>query len=343
VSQQKNLPGGGTGAGNGGSGGGGSGGSGKGKEGEESRNSDHVTIPSPVKNALKTFSVLLDLTTPRPQAGHPTAWSSRDRSFQRMFLDKYSETGQTFSQQASAALSDSEFYLSISPAEMVFYSAFRDLPPLSQGTERTDTELQQGQEHGQGQGLHEEGEERSTITPSFLIQFLLTTSDPQAASTAAQVLSKLLGHLKRSLHFHPTDSELMAWDASGHSWNEFRFKDLKSAGGIFAYDVFCGVFDGLGKIVTQQSEGGGGRGGGGQWEMKRDPLGSLHANLMGSGGRGRNGQQEKKEGGNGFREEEGGEEGLRSLIWEPLLIDLIELLQVPLSPTPPPPLTTAAA
>lgn len=286
-----------------------------------------MTIPFPVKNALKTLSALLDLTTPRlqslPQTGASGSFSNtREKPFQRIFFDKYSETGRTFSDQ-TYSLPDSEFYLNISPAEMVFHSAFRDLSPSSspttspaalhtQGlTGRTDTELQPEQEVK---------EEEERITPSFLIQFMLTTSDPQAASAAAQVLSKLLYHLKRSLHFYPTDSELMEWNISGYSWNEFKYKDLKSSGGIFAYDVFCRSFDGIGKILLEEYRGLGKRGRD-QGETRRYPLGSLHANLMETGGREKQGWQKE-------RKENNIEEGLENLIWEPLLIDMIDLLQV---------------
>ena len=160
----------------------------------------------------------------------------------------------------------------------------------------------------------------SPITTSFLIQFMLTTSDPQAASAAAQVLSKLLFHLKRSLHFYPTDSELMEWNISGYSWNESRYKDLKSSGGIFAYDVFCGVFDGIGKILLEEYQGLGKRGRD-QGAARRHPLGSLHANLMETCGR-------EKQGWEKGRQENSMEEGFENLIWEPLLIDMIDLLQV---------------
>jgi hypothetical protein len=411
ASQQKNLTGGGTRGGGGAT-------TTEGRGGQENHNnSDHVTIPMPVKNALKTFSVLLDLTSsprspPQPHhgaapapastlssspswktSGSPSSRSEKgggnkstggERAFQRMFLDKFAETGHSRSSYSSLQ-SDSEsvnFYLQLSPAEIVFISAFCDLSsltsspaqhpthtsPSSQGqglTGRTDTERQQQQGQRQGPMDKEEEEEKEEImTPSFLIQFMLTTSDPQASSSATQVLLKLLSHLKRALHFHPSDSQLMAWNASGLSWNELRFKELKSAGGIFAYDVFCGIFDGIGKILAQEYEvrdratrgarAGGGRAAGEGDEQRgreRSPLGSLHVNLLETLGRGGGleGKGQRKGKDQLQAEQAKQETELRSLIWEPLLIDMIELLQVlsfillPLPPLLSSPLLTVAS
>lgn len=246
-----------------------------------------MTIPPAVKNALKTFSLLLDLVNARPQKNS----NFRDISFQQMFLDKCSETDSRHYSDTSVPPPATDTYLNFSPAEMVFYYSFQESSVLSPSNPSSGTDT----------------EHEKSLSPSFLIQFMNTTSDPQASSSAIHVMMKLLSHLKKTLNYHPTELDMMEWNTSGFSWNEVKYKDLKSIGGILAYDIFCGVFDGLSKIVDEYSL---------SVDERRSPLSALNLNIV---------DQERRR--NKEVEMANVEKDLRNLMWEPLFVDMIYLMQ----------------
>jgi hypothetical protein len=108
------------------------------------------------------------------------------------------------------------------------------------------------------------------------------------------------------LNHSPTEAEVRHWHTIGYSWSELKYKDFKSVGGIFAYDVFCGVFDGLAKVSR---------------EYALNSVEDQSSRAVGSE-RGRWNRETNS------RQESVSEKELSELIWEPLLVDMMNLLQV---------------
>jgi hypothetical protein len=235
-------------------------------------------IPPPVRNALAIFSLLMDLIPPlsitsptTPERKYQTA-QRKYQLYHGIFLDYTRPSRQTIEEPLSF----------LSPTELILSHAL---------IEHTS---------GRESNLNHEG---NTLPSTFLIHFISAVSDPQATSLGLSFLRHLLVHMKGCLLSHPTEEEIALINLSTEcQWNDLKYKHMKSNSGLFAYDVFCGIFEGIGKLLKASKK----------YETNRKPLRALNSNTMGQ-------VDEKRS----INIEEN-----TIIIWEPVLIEMVQLIQV---------------
>ena len=263
---------------------------------QETKKSDFITIPNPMKNALYTLQILLDLTEISSENQH--------QLYHGIFLDK--QTIQIHNQTPDFVKINNfneDLSSRLSPCEVVLYFALNSETkfPTMTTTAMKSTSMNQ---------------DVLCNLPSFLIHFVGAISDPQTSSVATEFLIKLLQHFKKCLNSHPSEEELLQITSdSEYEWNEYKFQQLKTNVGDLAYHAFFGAFDGIKKILNESTREG--------IEPKKIPLGNVNLNVLDGEDR-ENLRTMKVADKQKIRMIE---TELKSLIWEPLLIDFIYLIQ----------------
>lgn len=287
---------------------------------QEGIQSDSVVIPAPIKNAIHVFRIFLDITTGPSE--------SQFKLYHGIFLEKnnqdmnhdnhnHNHNNRQYYNRTPDILVMTQFTDDISsrlsPCEMVLY--FTLIGETSFGKINFQSNSNSNQEG-------------SNTLPSFLIHFLGTISDPQISSITTHFLIRLLNQIKKCINSHPTEDDLLQISSTtDYEWKETKFKQFKTNAGILAYDLFCGAFDGLMKIFDIYTSI--------EKESKRLPFRNINPNInyeTQATPTVTSTSSTTNETGKKMKETENEnqhkiDKELKKLIWEPLIVDFIHLIQ----------------